>query len=126
MLYLFDLDGTLISSYMDNPDKNYDTWEVLPGRKAMLNRLLMRGDTMCVITNQFRSRNRTVSPRMLRSHHFAHAGAFISSSRAEGSPWPLPWRSSSAHRHPSIVIARHEDRRERAEGSRTAGSVSVR
>jgi D-glycero-D-manno-heptose 1,7-bisphosphate phosphatase len=52
VLYLFDLDGTLISSYMDNPDKDYDTWEVLPGRKAMLNRLLMRGDIVCIVTNQ--------------------------------------------------------------------------
>ena len=52
MLYLFDLDGTLISGYMDNFDRDYDTWDILPGRKAMLNRLLMRGDTMCVITNQ--------------------------------------------------------------------------
>jgi len=52
MLYLFDLDGTLISGYMDNPDKNYDTWEVLPKRKAMLNKLLMRGDTICIVTNQ--------------------------------------------------------------------------
>lgn len=52
MLYLFDLDGTLISSYMDSPDKNYNAWEVLPGRKAKLNRLLLRGDTCCIITNQ--------------------------------------------------------------------------
>ena len=52
MLYLFDLDGTLISGYMDNLDKDYDTWTVLPRRKAMLNRLLLRGDTICIVTNQ--------------------------------------------------------------------------
>lgn len=52
MLYLFDMDGTLISGYMDNPGKEYDIWEVLPGRKAALNRLLMRGDVVCIVTNQ--------------------------------------------------------------------------
>lgn len=52
MLYLFDLDGTLISGYMDTPDRNYDTWEVLPKRRAMMNRLTMRGDTICIVTNQ--------------------------------------------------------------------------
>lgn len=52
MLYLFDLDGTLISGYMDNPDKDYNKWEVLPGRRAKLNQLLMRGDTVCIVTNQ--------------------------------------------------------------------------
>ena len=36
MLYAFDLDGTLISSYMDNPGKDYHTWSVLPGRVEML------------------------------------------------------------------------------------------
>lgn len=52
MLYLFDLDGTLISGYMDNPGREYDVWEVLPGRKAKLNRLLMQGHTICIVTNQ--------------------------------------------------------------------------
>lgn len=52
MLYLFDLDGTLISGYLDNPDKDYDRWDVLPKRRAMLNKLLMRGDTICIVTNQ--------------------------------------------------------------------------
>lgn len=52
MLYLFDLDDTLISGYMNNPGKNYDGWMVLPGRKAVLNKLIMRGDTICIVTNQ--------------------------------------------------------------------------
>lgn len=52
MLYLFDLDGTLVSNYMDNPDKDYDVWDILPGRKARLQQLLLRGDTACIITNQ--------------------------------------------------------------------------
>lgn len=52
MLYLFDMDDTLISGYMGNADRDYDEWMVLPGRKAALNRLLMRGDTICIVTNQ--------------------------------------------------------------------------
>lgn len=52
MLYLFDLDGTLISGYMDNPDKDYDRWDVLPGRKARLQQLLLQGNTCCIVTNQ--------------------------------------------------------------------------
>lgn len=52
MLYLFDLDNTLISGYMDNPDKNYDAWKVLPGRRTRLNQLLMQGHKVAIITNQ--------------------------------------------------------------------------
>ncbi len=52
MLYLFDLDGTLISSYMDTPAKQYDTWHVLPRRRAELNELRRRGDAIAIITNQ--------------------------------------------------------------------------
>jgi D-glycero-D-manno-heptose 1,7-bisphosphate phosphatase len=52
MLYMFDMDDTLISGYMNNPNKEYDIWEVLPGRRAMLNRLFMRGDVIVIITNQ--------------------------------------------------------------------------
>lgn len=52
MLYLFDLDGTLITGYMDNPDKDYNVWHVLPGRWARLNKLKMQGHTIAIITNQ--------------------------------------------------------------------------
>lgn len=52
MLYLFDLDGTLISGYMDNPDKDYNTWHVLAGRWAHLSKLKMQGHTIAIITNQ--------------------------------------------------------------------------
>jgi D-glycero-D-manno-heptose 1,7-bisphosphate phosphatase len=52
MLYLFDLDGTLISGYMDNPDKDYDVWEVLPGRVEKLARLINQGDKIAIVTNQ--------------------------------------------------------------------------
>jgi D-glycero-D-manno-heptose 1,7-bisphosphate phosphatase len=52
MLYLFDLDGTLISSYMDTPDKLYADWDVLPGRIERLCSLLERGNTIGIVTNQ--------------------------------------------------------------------------
>lgn len=52
MLYLFDLDGTLISSYMDNPDRNYHRWEVLPGRHERLAVLRAEGHRLGVATNQ--------------------------------------------------------------------------
>jgi D-glycero-D-manno-heptose 1,7-bisphosphate phosphatase len=48
-LYLFNLDGTLISSYMNAADKNYNIWEVLPGRKERLARL---DGIYGVVTNQ--------------------------------------------------------------------------
>lgn len=52
MLYLFDLDGTLISGYMDNPDKDYHRWEVLPGRREKLAELQAQGDRIAIVTNQ--------------------------------------------------------------------------
>jgi len=36
MLILFDLDGTLISAYMDNPDRQYHRWHILSGRRELL------------------------------------------------------------------------------------------
>lgn len=52
MLYLFDLDGTLISGYMDRRDKDFTVWEVLPGRREYLAELLARGNTIAIVTNQ--------------------------------------------------------------------------
>jgi len=52
MLYLFDLDGTLISGYMDNPDRDYHTWQPLPGRGRKLAELRHAGHSVGVITNQ--------------------------------------------------------------------------
>lgn len=52
MLYLFDLDGTLITSYMDTPHKDYDNWGRLPRRYAILNKLRMQGHSIAIITNQ--------------------------------------------------------------------------
>lgn len=52
MLYLFDLDDTLISGYLGNPNKDYHTWHVLPGRRERIGRLRLQGDICCVVTNQ--------------------------------------------------------------------------
>lgn len=52
MLYLFDLDGTLITSYMDNPDRAYHRWEPLPGRAERLGQLRAEGHSVGVVTNQ--------------------------------------------------------------------------
>lgn len=52
MLYLFDLDDTLISGYMDNPDKGYHKYRILPGRYEKLLDLRTRGDRICIATNQ--------------------------------------------------------------------------
>lgn len=51
MLYLFDLDGTLISSYMDSPDRDYHTWQPLPGRAAKLAHL-SRFAEVAIVSNQ--------------------------------------------------------------------------
>lgn len=52
MLYLFDWDGTLISGYMENPDREYHKWHLLPRRKHMLTMLLGLGHQLGVVTNQ--------------------------------------------------------------------------
>ena len=52
MLYIFDVDGTLISSYMDAPNRNYDDWQVLPGRLERLQQLLQDGQQIAFATNQ--------------------------------------------------------------------------
>jgi D-glycero-D-manno-heptose 1,7-bisphosphate phosphatase len=52
MLIIFDLDGTLITSYMDLPDRDYHTWEVLPGRRERLAELLVAGHQLGIATNQ--------------------------------------------------------------------------
>lgn len=51
-LVIFDLDGTLISSYMNNPDRDYDRWEVLPGRREKLAELIAAGQRVAIATNQ--------------------------------------------------------------------------
>lgn len=52
MLYCFDLDGTIIGSYLDNPDKNYHTWHLLPGRRERLLKLVSQGNQIAIATNQ--------------------------------------------------------------------------
>jgi D-glycero-D-manno-heptose 1,7-bisphosphate phosphatase len=54
MLLLFDLDGTLISSYMETPGRAYERWEVLPGRRERLAQLAADGHQLGIVTNQGR------------------------------------------------------------------------
>lgn len=49
---MFDLDGTLISSYMDSPARDFDVWYVLPGRREALAVLRAQDIKMSVVTNQ--------------------------------------------------------------------------
>jgi D-glycero-D-manno-heptose 1,7-bisphosphate phosphatase len=52
MLYLFDLDGTLITSYMDRPDRDFAQWAPLPGRSTRLAELRAAGHQVGLVTNQ--------------------------------------------------------------------------
>ena len=52
MLLLFDLDGTLISAYMDAPGRNYDDWAPLPGVRERLAALQAEGHRVGIATNQ--------------------------------------------------------------------------
>jgi D-glycero-D-manno-heptose 1,7-bisphosphate phosphatase len=52
MLYMFDLDGTLISSYMDTESRDINDWHVLPGRKEALLDIKRSGARVAIITNQ--------------------------------------------------------------------------
>lgn len=51
-LVMFDLDGTLISSYMQSVDRDFHSWEVLPGRLEVLKLLRSYGIAVSLITNQ--------------------------------------------------------------------------
>jgi D-glycero-D-manno-heptose 1,7-bisphosphate phosphatase len=51
-LVIFDLDGTLITPYMENPNKEYHTWSLLPGRREKLQALYRAGVRIAIVTNQ--------------------------------------------------------------------------
>jgi D-glycero-D-manno-heptose 1,7-bisphosphate phosphatase len=51
-LVIFDLDGTLISAYMENDDRNYHNWHVLQGRATKLQALYRAGVRIAIVTNQ--------------------------------------------------------------------------
>jgi D-glycero-D-manno-heptose 1,7-bisphosphate phosphatase len=51
-LFIFDLDGTLISSYMENDNKEYNIWMPLPDRIAYLAHIRSRGHQVAIVTNQ--------------------------------------------------------------------------
>ena len=50
MMYLFDLDGTLIAGYMNGGD--YAHVQPLPGRRKKLAELQSAGHTLGIVTNQ--------------------------------------------------------------------------
>jgi D-glycero-D-manno-heptose 1,7-bisphosphate phosphatase len=52
MLLLFDLDGTLISSYVEAPGRNYHGWVPLPGVRERLAALQGEGHRLGIATNQ--------------------------------------------------------------------------
>ncbi len=52
MLIIFDVDGTLITSYMESADRAYERWQVLPGRRERLAQLLTEGHQIAIVTNQ--------------------------------------------------------------------------
>lgn len=51
-LFLFDLDGTLITSFMNNPTRNYHSWQVLKNVFYKLSELRDNGHGVGIITNQ--------------------------------------------------------------------------
>jgi D-glycero-D-manno-heptose 1,7-bisphosphate phosphatase len=51
-LVIFDLDGTLITPYMENPGKEYHIWSLLPGRREKLQALYNAGVRIAIVTNQ--------------------------------------------------------------------------
>ena len=51
-LALFDMDGTLIHGYMDNPGREYNLWHVLPGRVEAIRQLREKSIEWAIVTNQ--------------------------------------------------------------------------
>lgn len=52
MLYLFDMDGTLVSSYMDRADRDFHAWKLLPGRRETIAALVAEGHQIGIVSNQ--------------------------------------------------------------------------
>ena len=52
MLYIFDLDDTLVKGYLFRPDKDYHAVELLPGVKERLESLWYQGHAIAIATNQ--------------------------------------------------------------------------
>lgn len=52
MLHIFDLDGTLIFPYMDDPNRDFRRVEILPGRREKLRMLRAQGSNIAIVTNQ--------------------------------------------------------------------------
>lgn len=52
MLYLFDLDGTIIHSYMESVNRDYDGFSLKPGVEGRIAALRGVGDHIAIVTNQ--------------------------------------------------------------------------
>jgi D-glycero-D-manno-heptose 1,7-bisphosphate phosphatase len=52
MLYLFDLDDTLITGYMNSPSRNFWGWAPLRQRRERLAELCAEGHEVGIVTNQ--------------------------------------------------------------------------
>lgn len=52
MLYLYDVDGTLIRSYMERPDRDFHAVEILTGRQEMIAKQLHLGHDVALVSNQ--------------------------------------------------------------------------
>jgi histidinol phosphatase-like enzyme len=51
-LYCFDLDGTLVSSYMETESRDINEWSLLPGRAEVIAGLLRKGLRIAIVSNQ--------------------------------------------------------------------------
>lgn len=51
-LFLFDLDGTLITSYMERDDKDFHKWNIILGRDTAVASLIRLKKKVGIITNQ--------------------------------------------------------------------------
>jgi len=52
MLCIFDLDGTIIRSYMERADRDFAAVELLPGRRERIAALVAEGHQVAAVSNQ--------------------------------------------------------------------------
>ncbi len=115
MLYLFDLDGTLISSYMDTPNRNFNHWQVLPGRRERIAELVAEGHQIGIITNQagvaygFIDREQAREKLLRVAGALGYAGVQLHSDAGDPSHWstyafmPDDWQPITRRELPIFV-----------------------
>lgn len=96
--FLFDLDGTLISSYMEDEQKRFHVWEVLKGRKEVVSRLLDLGKCVGIITNQAGVAFGYVTPEDFKRKRSAVINAFDLDRNDEN--WLINW----CYAHPNGTV----------------------